>query len=196
MPPLTRGGRLQIRWEFQRVSKGDRPSTRSTQLREESGLQRVFRHNLGAGNFYNVMCLDILISKCFFFYFIKIKNWKLNVQLIFKILTVRSITQTAWVTQKWSYMPVAHCVNVLSHWEKKFWKLICKELAIKGQRFYAPSKLACHPATVSQTSRRPETPGSQMKDFISPSRASTYVLSTSSQALEDASHVVDSITTH
>lgn len=35
--------------------------------------------------------------------------------------------------------------------EKKiFWKPICKELAIKGQRFYAPRKLACHPATVSQ----------------------------------------------
>ena len=73
---------------------------------------------------------------------------------------------------------------------------ICKELAIKGQRFYAPSKVACHPATVSQTSRRPETPGSQMKDFITPSRASTYVLSTSSQALEGAAHVVDSIPTH
>lgn len=50
-----------------------RRSTGNTQFIEESGLWRMSRYNSAARNFYSVMCLGILISKCSF-YFIQIKN--------------------------------------------------------------------------------------------------------------------------
>ena len=101
------------------MSKGDRPSTRSTQLREGSGLQRVFRHNLGAGNFYNVMCLDILISKCFFLFH---QHKKLKTKCTVNIIQDTDCEEYNSdslghpdMVQAGPYMPVAHCVNVPSH---------------------------------------------------------------------------------